>query len=102
MYRLIVFVKKLTADVQKYRGADFITDAIGHITCKRPLVIASHIEYGESSISIADIYVPTSCDHRAAVHPNVRWQRAFQKGARENCCVIELHQVGCFCHQSHI
>lgn len=82
---------KLTADVQLYRGTDCIADIIGHIAPEEPLSIAGHLDHSEGSSSVAELYSPTGCDHRAVLQPSIRQGRPVGHRAHENCCVIELH-----------
>lgn len=93
---------RLTADVQLHRETDFTADTIGYIALVRPLVIAGHADDSESGASVAELHSSTRCDHRAALQPNIRQGSPVGHRAHENSCVIELHQVGCFCPQSHI
>ena len=79
-----------------------MADTVGHIARKWPLVIAGYHGNSEVGASIAELHSSTCCDHRAAIHPNIRQGRALGHGAHENCCVIELHQVGFACFQSHV
>lgn len=73
--------KALTANVEMNRGTDFRTDAIGHVACERPPVIAGHVDNAEGSVSIAQPYVATSCELSAAVQPDIRRERAVGDGA---------------------
>lgn len=69
VHKFIVFWLELTADAQIYRGADFMADIIRHLADVWPRVIAGHIHYSETGISIAKLNRSTGCDHRAAIHP---------------------------------
>lgn len=50
-----------------YRGTDFIADTVGHIASERPLIIVGDADQSESGPSIAELNIPTGCNHRAAV-----------------------------------
>lgn len=99
---VIFLALKLTTDVQIYRGTDFVADTVGHTALERPLIVKGHADYGESGVSIAELYVPAGCHLMVALQPNIRQGRATGHRAHENCCVIELHQVGCSCLQGHV
>ena len=62
-------VVQLTADCKVHRLTDSIADIIGRVAAERSLVIAGHIDYGESGASITKLNSLTGCDLRAAIEP---------------------------------
>lgn len=66
----------LTADEECHWIAGVITEIIKHTTHERSLVVACHINYGESGASVADVNSVAGCDLRAAVQPEERQSRS--------------------------
>ena len=69
-----------------------MTDRVGHIACPGTLVIAGHIDYGESGASITKLDIVTGCDLRAAFQPMVGGGGA-RGGAGQTDRAVELHYI---------
>lgn len=92
----------LTADCKVYWITGAITDRIEHATPERSLVVAGHINYCESGVSVGELNSVGGCNLRAAVHPEERDGGSRGDGARNHGWTIELHQVGLIGCQRHI
>lgn len=66
----------LTADEECHWIAGVITEIIEHTAHERSLVVACHINYGESGASVADVNSVAGCDLRTVVQPEERWSRS--------------------------
>ncbi len=75
----------LTADGKVYCIAGAITDRIEHVTPEWSLVIAGHIEYSESGVSISELNPVVGCNLRAAIHPEERERGSGGHRARDDC-----------------
>ena len=90
---MIGIYRWLTVDGYVKRLADVITDKVGHIASPWTLVIAGHIDYGESGASITKLDIVTGCDLRAAFQPMVGGGGARGGGAGQTDRAVELHYI---------
>lgn len=82
----------LTADGKGHRIAGAVTDSVGHVTSKRPLVIAGHGGDGERVAFVAELNSVAGRDIGAAVHPTEGDGRS-ERRAGQTDGAVELHQV---------
>lgn len=75
----------LTDDGQVYLITGAVTDSIKHMTAEWSLVIAGHIDYSESRVSISELNSVADCNLRAVVHPEEREGRPRGDRACEDC-----------------
>ena len=74
----------LTADREVYRITGAVTDRIEHATPERALVVAGHVNYCESGVSLGELNSVTGCNLRAAVHPEEGHGGSGGDGARKD------------------
>lgn len=85
-----------------YVRAHLTPDCIRHVASVHSLIVASHVDYGESGIFIAELHVSIGCDGGVVLQPFIGQRCAIGHRAHEDYCVIKFHQIGCICPQSHI
>lgn len=79
-----------------------MADGIERATTERPSVVAGHVRYGESGVSVSELNSVPSLKLRAGVHPEERERGSGGDGAREDCRAAQLHQLGSVGSECHI
>lgn len=92
----------LTVDGEGNRFTGAIADLIGRMAPERALVVAAHVDDGESGTSISELDSLASGETEAAVGPEERDERPRGGRASQGHGIFRLHQTGLLHVDSHV